>query len=61
MGTYINYIQSIIAELKQVHWLSREEAIQITINVLVVSIIISLFLFSLDLIFQKLLFTYIIK
>lgn len=56
----ITYIRETISELKQVHWPSREETVQLTILVLVISIIVAVYVGGLDFLFTNLL-TFILK
>jgi len=58
--TPITYIRETISELKQVHWPSRDETIQLTVLVLVISVIVAVYVGGLDFLFTNLL-TYILK
>jgi preprotein translocase subunit SecE len=50
-----NYLKEIVNELKKVVWLSRREAVSLTVMVLVVSAIAAAFLGGLDFSFSALL------
>lgn len=50
----IRYIREVRSELNKVTWASTEEAVNLTIVVTIVTVVISLFLGSLDLIFGRL-------
>ncbi len=47
------YLREMIAELRKVSWPSRQEATQLTLIVLVVVTVMSIFLGTLDLIFAR--------
>lgn len=47
------YLREMIAELKKVSWPSRQEATQLTLIVLVVVTVMSVFLGTLDLLFAR--------
>ena len=47
------YLREMIAELRKVSWPSRQEATQLTLIVLVVVTVMSVFLGTLDLIFAR--------
>lgn len=50
----VNYIQDAAEELRRVTWPTREEALRLSVIVLVTTIISAIFLGGLDLLFQKL-------
>ena len=58
--TPITYIRETISELKQVRWPTRQETIQLTLLVLVISVIVAGYVGGLDFIFTNLL-TFILK
>ena len=47
------YLREMVAELRKVSWPSRQEATQLTMIVLVVVTVMSIFLGTLDLIFAR--------
>ncbi len=51
----IKFLDEVKIELNNISWLSRKQVIAKTRDVLLLSVIISLFLFGLDLIFEKIL------
>lgn len=51
----LNFLSGVKVELNNVSWLKREQVVATTANVLSLAIIISVFLFGLDLIFEKIL------
>lgn len=57
----IDYIKSSRLELKYVNWPSRKNTIRFTLLVIAVSAIITIFLGSLDILFQFILEKFIIK
>lgn len=48
VNSFTNYIKSSIAELRKVVWPTRKQAIQLTILVIVVSVMLGLLLAGLD-------------
>ena len=50
----MSYIREVRSEISKVTWASTEEAVNLTIVVTIVTVVISLFLGSLDLIFGRL-------
>ncbi|MFZ5376591.1 MAG: preprotein translocase subunit SecE [Patescibacteria group bacterium] len=47
------YFQEVVQELKKVSWPSRQQTINMTMVVIVVSLIIAAYLAGLDIVFQK--------
>lgn len=50
----LGYIREVRSEINKVTWASTEEAVNLTVVVTIVTVVISLFLGSLDLIFGRL-------
>lgn len=50
----ISYIREVRSEINKVTWASTNEAVNLTVVVTIVTVVISLFLGSLDLIFGRL-------
>jgi preprotein translocase subunit SecE len=53
MVSPVTYVQQVILELKKVSWPSREQTVQKTSLVLVVSALLALYLGGLDFLFQR--------
>ncbi len=53
-GSRFRFISEIIAELKKVSWLSRREALYLTVLVLIVAVTVGLVLGAIDLGFTEL-------
>ncbi|MBI4299789.1 MAG: preprotein translocase subunit SecE [Chloroflexi bacterium] len=60
-GIKFDYIKDIISELKKVAWPKREDAINLTIMVIVVSVAVGLLLGGVDWVFSKLAEIFILK
>lgn len=52
MVSPITYLQEVIRELKKVSWPSREQTVQKTVLVLVVSALLAVYLGGLDILFK---------
>lgn len=50
----VTFIKEVIAELKKVHWPSRAETTKLTVVVLAVSVLVGMFIGSLDILFLNL-------
>lgn len=50
----LQFFEEIVSELKKVEWPTREETIQLTLIVLVVSIVVGAFIGGLDVLFVSL-------
>ncbi len=50
-----NFLQQTKAELKKVTWPTKDQTVKLTIVVILISLVVSLYLGSLDYIFNKLL------
>lgn len=55
MKTVVKYLQEVRTELSKVVWPKREEVIKLTLIVLIISVIVGLWVGSLDFVFTKLL------
>ena len=53
MTQFIKYIRATLAELRQVSWPSRREAISYTILVIVISTIVALYVGAFDYLFSQ--------
>ena len=56
-----HFLKEVYVELKRVSWLSRKEAIRYTLIVVVVIVVVSAFLGSLDYFFSELLKRFLVK
>lgn len=61
MRGFTNYIKSSIAELQKVVWPTRKQAMQLTILVVVVSVVLGLILAGLDLLWRDVLKSLILR
>lgn len=53
MQQLTNYFQEVSAELKKVSWPTREQTINMTLLVLVVSAVVAVYIGGLDFVFQR--------
>ncbi len=49
----VTFLKQVIDELKKVTWPTREETIRLTVSVIVITLIVSFFLFSVDFVLTK--------
>jgi len=56
-----HFLKEVYVELKRVSWLTRKDAIQYTMVVLVITIVVAAFLGGLDYFFTELLKMFIVK
>jgi len=56
MSKLINFLKEVRVEMKKVNWPSRHETLKYTIIVVISSVIVAIFLGSMDFIFSKLIF-----
>ena len=56
-----HFLKEVYVELKRVSWLSRKEAVRYTLIVVVVIVVVSAFLGSLDYFFSELLKRFLVK
>jgi len=61
MKGFINYLKEVRLELFKVTWPKKNEVIKLTIVVFIISIVVALYLSGLDLVFTKLLESFISK
>ncbi len=59
MNNIINYLKSVLAELKNVFWPSKKITINHTIMVVVISLFVAVLFFGLDTIFLRILGSFI--
>lgn len=55
MKLAINYLQEVRAELSKVEWPKREEAVKLTITVVIITLIVGAYVSGLDYVFARLL------
>ncbi len=60
-GKIIDFFKEVGLEIKKVNWPSRQETIRYTLVVIGVSLVVALFLGGLDILFQYLLNSFLLK
>ncbi len=61
MEKIIRFLREAKSELQKVNWPTREQVVQYTITVVVLSLIVALFLGSLDFLFGQIIKTYFLN